>query len=114
MKQLLREKISSRQFVFIISCLLNGILWLYTAQHYFRATDIIPLHYTIYFGIDFIDFKSKLFIYPLIGLSIIVINGLLTIICKQEKLIGYLLASNALIMQIFLIATEVSLIVYYY
>lgn len=114
MKQFFYSKIASRKFILIFGCILNAILWLYTAQRYLQATDIVPLHYTIYFGIDLIDFKTKLFTYPLIGLSIIVVNGLLAFLCKQEKLIGYLLLTNALIMQIFLIATEVSLIVHYY
>jgi hypothetical protein len=114
MKQILKNTIARREFILIYGFILNSVLWLYTAHYYFKATDIIPLHYTIYFGIDFIDFKTKLFNYPLIGLSIIIVNGLLALMCKQEKLIGYLLLSNAFIMQIFLIATVVSLIVHYY
>lgn len=114
MKQLLNYKPTPGQFILIASCILNSILWLYTAIWYTRATDIIPLHYTIYFGIDFIDFKSKLFTYPLIGLSTIVINAMLTLLCKQEKLIGYMLLANALLMQILLIATEAALIIHYY
>ena len=114
MKQLLNFKSTPGQLIFGASCLLNSILWLYTLKQYLNATDIVPLHYTIYFGIDFIDFKAKLFTYPLMGISIIVVNALLSRMCKQEKLIGYLLLSNALLMQILLTATEAALIIHYY
>ena len=115
MKKFFKHKSASVPLIlFFASCVINAALWLYTAINYTSATDIVPLHYTIYFGIDFIDFKSKLFTYPLMGLAIIIVNTALALICRQEKLIGYLLLANSVLAQILLFATQTALIIHYY
>ncbi len=52
------------------------------------------LHYNIYYGIDWIGEWYKVFIYPLIGFIILIINFSLSIFFfEKEKFLSYLLIS---------------------
>lgn len=85
----------------------------YTFQNYEKALDLTPLHYTIYFGIDLIGNKIKLFLYPLFGLLIIMINVVISLIIKKEPLIRYFLLCTALGAELLIMAAEVALVVNY-
>ncbi|MFH1713147.1 MAG: hypothetical protein ABH896_03095 [Candidatus Jacksonbacteria bacterium] len=98
----------------LIGFILNLAIWIYTFWLFQTTTDLIPLHYTIYFGIDLIDYKSRLFLYPSLGLIILGINSILTYLIKKEKLIGYFLVFSAILAQIFILITQISLVTNYY
>ena len=71
--------------VFLISLTLNLALWLIL---YFkiRPSDYpIPLHYSIYFGIDTIDYWYKVFIIPGIGVMLLMLNLILCIMFYRRK-----------------------------
>ena len=94
--------------------LINGILWIYTLIHFFHAEDLVPLHYTIYYGIDLIDYKTKLFSYPIMGLIVIGVNMALAFFLKEEKLIRYFLLAGSLLTQVVLFASVLALVANYY
>ena len=76
----------------ISAFLVNAGLWIYTWLAFKRASDIIPLHYSIYFGTDLIGSKSKLFILPgAAGLFLIIDFFLASLFRKKDPLASVLL-----------------------
>ena len=103
------KRISPILLLLIVSGCINLLLWIYTFTQYIKATDLIPLHYTIYFGIDLIDFRSKLFMYPLFGCAVLAVNGALAYFMRRERLMVYFFTAIALFIQIVLCISEISL-----
>ncbi|MBI4360004.1 MAG: hypothetical protein HY564_02840 [Candidatus Jacksonbacteria bacterium] len=114
MLKALQSQLRPLQILFAASLLVNLFVWLYTYFQYRGATDLAPLHYTIYFGIDLIDDKTKLFAYPIFGITILALNSLLSLVLRTERLIGYILLGSALVGQILIALAEISLVVNYY
>lgn len=114
MKLFLQHKINILLLAALIGFILNLASWIYTFWLFQTTTDLIPLHYTIYFGIDLIDYKNRLFLYPSLGSIILGINSILTHLIKKEKLIGYFLIFGGFLAQIFILITEISLVINYY
>ncbi|MEK9166027.1 MAG: hypothetical protein AAB525_04205 [Patescibacteria group bacterium] len=114
MKLFLQHKTNICVWASLIGFILNLAIWTYTVWLFQTTTDLTPLHYTIYFGIDLIDYKSRLFLYPSLGLIILSINYILAYLIKKEKLIGYFLVLSANLAQIFIFITEISLVTNYY
>jgi len=110
------KKLKNNPLVIIIisSLIINCLLWAYSSYLFFQSTDLIPLHYTIYFGIDLIDYKAKIFIYPLTGLMTILVNTFLAYLFKKEKLLGFFLTSTSVLVQFIILITEISLMINYY
>jgi len=62
----------------------------------YKSNKQLFLHYNIYFGIDWIGQWYKIFIYPLLGALIFIINLSLGILFyNKEKVITYLLLFSA-------------------
>lgn len=114
MKLFLLYKTNILLWAALIGFILNLASWIYTFWLFQTTTDLIPLHYTIYFGIDLIDYKNRLFLYPSLGLIILGVNSILTYLIKKEKLIGYFLIFGGFLAQIFILITEISLVINYY
>ena len=114
MKLIAKHKTNILVWAVLIGLIFNLILWAYTFLQYGLSTDLVPLHYNIYFGIDLIGYKSNLFFYPLLGLVIIIVNSILSWLLRIEKLIGYFLIMSAVLAQVFILITEVALIMNYY
>ncbi len=96
MKQLFQDKSLTRDFVAIptiaISFFTAAILWV-TALRYIQGADnIIPLHYTIYFGIDLLGPAVQLLVLP-VGVTIIaVVNTIVAVLLfKQKRILSYIL-----------------------
>ncbi len=93
---------------FVVSVLVNVTLWgaLYFKLHplsYLSELGQISLHYNIYFGIDNIGPWYNVFIIPILGLIIIILNNTLAyIFFLQEKMISYLFIFSQTIIQIIL------------
>ena len=49
----------------------------------------IPLHYNIYFGIDYMDVWYKAYGLPVFGALIYIINSVLALMVYREKLLSY-------------------------
>ena len=99
--------------LFICTLILHLTTLYYTAINYERALDLTPLHYTIYFGIDLIGNKIKLFLYPLFGLLIITLNTIISLTTKREPLISYFLLTTSLCAELLILATQVALVTNY-
>lgn len=96
---------------FIISAVLNIILWTLLYFQFKPQEEPVILHYNIYFGIDLIGDWYKIYTLPLFGLVIFFINSLLSVIIYQkEKNLGYFLMTVNSIVQIFLMLSGVFII----
>tara|TARA_Y100000031_G_C8180467_1_gene366205 strand:+ start:458 stop:814 length:357 start_codon:yes stop_codon:yes gene_type:complete len=61
-----------------IALLLDVFIWAYLAW-FIRPTDeLLVLHYTIHFGVDYIGKWSEVFVVPLIGLLFLLVNSALS------------------------------------
>jgi hypothetical protein len=87
------------------SLVTNIFLWLFLSWYSRKFTsDIIPLHYNIYFGIDFFDKWYKIFYLPLSGSLILAFNGLSSVmIFRIEKILSYFLIGFSSFIQLILI-----------
>jgi hypothetical protein len=94
------------QIVLGASLLINLAIWVFL---YFKfaplgsSENILPLHYNIYFGIDFVGEWKKVFVIPLVGIFFITINFLISdIVYLRDKIIGYFLVGTGLFVQLIL------------
>lgn len=74
--------------------ILVALLFLFMYKFFaFRSGDEqLFLHYNIYFGIDWMGIWYKIFVYPLVGLAVYIINLFLGILFyKKDKFISRLL-----------------------
>lgn len=104
---------SSKLSVFLASTavLANLATWLVLYLRLTPAEFPIPLHYTIYFGIDYVDNWSQAYYLPLTGLIIIIINVIISIfIFPYGRVLSYLLLGSALLGQVILLIGALCLI----
>lgn len=74
--------------------------------------ETLPLHYNIYFGIDFIGRWYEVFIMPLVGIFFIIINFILAdIIYLRDKVTSYFLTGAGAFIQILLFLAAYSIII---
>ncbi|MBU4455731.1 hypothetical protein KJ586_04445 [Patescibacteria group bacterium] len=74
------------------------------------SQNLIVLHYNIDFGVNLIGGAKKIYLIPLLGLIIILINFILSaVIHRQGKFIVHLLLSGAILANLFLLAGLASL-----
>lgn len=68
-----------------------------------QGIDLVPLHYTIYFGSDLIGSKHKLLILPSLSLILTNLNLFLAhLFFKKELFLSYLLIGAGFLLQVFL------------
>lgn len=68
------------------------------------SQDLVFLHYNVTFGVNLIGSVIKVYIIPLLGFIIILINFvLLVFIHKQSRFVVHLLLTSALLANIFLL-----------
>jgi len=100
--------------------IINLAIWLLIYFKFYPAVyslpqeqSYIPLHYNIYTGIDLFGSWQRIFIWPTIGLIILIINLILAIVLYDKKeIISYLLSFAAVFVQIFLlIATMLTILI---
>ncbi len=100
-----RDKITKTSLFF--SLFLNIIIWIFLVSQVKSFSELIPLHYNIYFGIDLLGPWYQVFILPLLGLAILIVNNLLAKIFLAEKRIlsYFLVVASSLIQFLLLIAS---------
>lgn len=85
---------------------LNLINWLAArAIKKGSSQDLIILHYNVDFGINYIDAAGKIYIIPLLGFLIALVNfSILLAVHKQSRFIAHALLAAAVLCNIFLSA----------
>jgi len=88
------------------SLLINIVLWLVLVWQTRGLSDLIPLHYNIYFGIDLLGPWYQFFLLPSLGLLFFMVNFIISLmIYSKEKVLSYfLVGTSSFIQLIFLLA----------
>ncbi|MEA2064747.1 MAG: hypothetical protein U9O66_00425 [Patescibacteria group bacterium] len=113
MKYLLKItfKDKAMSLCFFASLLLNIFIWIGYFLNIKNGESLIYLHYNIYFGVDFIGAWYKIFIIPIFGLIILLINYFISIrIYLNNKFASYILAGSALFAQFILLFASIAII----
>lgn len=91
----------------VIVLVLNLINWFFSFLLYRSLGDeLTVLHYNIDFGIDLIGHRGELFVNPIFGLVLIILNLVLLLFFvrhKHFKFVSYLLWNAAALANIFLL-----------
>jgi len=76
----------------------------------------IILHYNVYFGVDLIGGYGQVYLLPLIGLILFIINLILSIYFykQKERIASYILLMAMLMIQLSLIVASISVILINY
>lgn len=96
---------------FFTSLALNFFIWIYCFLNIRAGEELIYLHYNLYFGVDFIGAWYKVFIIPIFGLIILLINYPISIqIYLKDKFISCVLACSALFSQGILLLASIAIV----
>lgn len=95
----------------ITSGLLNLFTWGWLLFYIRKQEDPVFLHYTVIFGVDYTGDWKQVFLVPLGGLFILLLNMMLGwLLFHKDDFAGYVLNAVALIIQIILLVTSVLLV----
>jgi len=104
-----KNKVINRNF--ILSFVLNLLLWGFLYWKIQPQVDPIVLNYNIYFGISLIGAWWQVFLFPLVGLVIWLINLILVAIwSKKERLLASFLSYTTTLIQILLIIVSIFMV----
>ena len=91
---------------FFLSIIFNFLIWVVIAWKFIPLVtpgEPLPLHFNIYFGIDFIGEWYKLLFIPLLGIIFIFTNFILADIAYlRDKIVSYFLIGASVFAQIIL------------
>lgn len=98
------------------SALVNSIDWLMLRFFLRPGKDIIILHYNVYFGVDWRGMPEEAYFLPLIGLILLGINFLVAFYfyAHKERIAAYLILIAALMAQLSLLISIISVIIINY
>ncbi|MBI3963441.1 MAG: hypothetical protein HY341_00410 [Candidatus Kerfeldbacteria bacterium] len=89
---------------FLLSALLfNVVTWIVTARSYSPTEDFVPLHYTIYFGIDLFGPWQYLYTYAAWGAVIVIVNTVIaSLILRRHQALALLFTGVTPVLLLFL------------
>lgn len=89
----------------LLSGVLNFIIWILAVIIFYKAEQsLLIIHYNILFGIDWVASKPTIFLLPVIGLIVFVVNTLLSWrVGKYDDLSKHLLLGGAVVVNLFLL-----------
>jgi len=86
-------------FLIFVMVLINISNWILLYVKFKPQSNPIYLHYNIYFGIDLIGPWYQIYIIPVIGLVIIIVNSLFSILLyKKEKIVSIIIIGVTIFM----------------
>lgn len=74
--------------------------------------DVLVLHYNVDFGIDLVDAPSRIYLYPLLGLLVFLLNIILLAVFHKNsnfKVLTHFLLGSAALFAVFLIVALTSI-----
>lgn len=102
------------QSVSLAVLLLQLLHWGFIFYKQGTNADIIPLHYNIYYGIDWLGSGYWLYLYPFLGLLIYFLNMILAAVWyARERWVSYFLVTAGLLANL-LLATGLALVLIFY
>ena len=103
-------------WLIILSLAVNLIDWI-ILKIFVRPVDFpIIIHYNVFFGVDMVGNYKLVFVLPLIGFALFLINFFLSIYFyrRKERIASYLLLMTALMIQLSLFVSALSVIIINY
>ena len=95
--------------------LLNGLCWLVLLWRIPQAGEWVPLHYHVFFGINWFGPWLYIFVYPLSAFLFLAANSIIAYFLQnKENFIVRLLVWLGLICQIFTLLYIFALIIFYF
>lgn len=89
----------------------NLLIWAWLAWNIRPQEAAIFLHYNVLFGVDLIGPWHRIFLVPLAGLSILIVNALIGwFLFSKDKFVSHVLNGVALLSQIFLVIVAALLV----
>ncbi len=99
------------RFNLFFSIIANILIWLFIFSQVKNFSEMIPLHYNIYFGINLLGYWHKIFYLPGLGLGFLILNfSLGSLAYQQEKILSYFLAGFSTFFQFILILSTILII----
>jgi len=90
--------------ILFLSVLLNILIWVFLIQNQKENSHPIILHYNLFFGVDYLGNYEKIYLIPLSGFIVIVVNSIIGhLLYLKEKLAVYFLVFIVFIIQVFLL-----------
>ncbi len=94
----------TQRYVFLTTLIAGGILvinilalWVYPDT----PDPFLPLHYTAYFGVDYLGFFEELYYIPLLGFMILLLNTLLArMFIRRNLVLSGALSTTSLLVQV--------------
>jgi hypothetical protein len=95
---------SSILFLETVGFLLNIVAWLIIYLKIRPTSEIVPLHYNIFYGVDYAGSGYYIYLIPLVGIIILLGNFILYRISKRsEDFAGKMLVAVSVIVQVFIL-----------
>src|SRR5712691_7415814 len=90
---------------------LDGAIWLYVGLRQRFLPDVLPIHYNTAGQVDRVGVREQLFILPVIGVTILVLNGALAyVVNSREPALSYVILSVSVAVQLLLAGAAIQLI----
>jgi hypothetical protein len=90
-----------KSYLFWLAFIVNIITWLFIYFKIKPASEVIPLHYNIFYGADFAGKAYFIYFMPAIGLAILLVNYFFYKKSEKfEKFAGQLLLAVSLFVQL--------------
>jgi len=105
-----------RKVLILLICTLQLSHWIFLIWRLRTLDGSIPLHYNVYYGLDWFGTAHLLYIYPLIALLFTILNFLIILffLKKNIKFITELLLYFTLIINILLTLALIFLFIFYF
>ena len=99
---------------FVLSVVANVVTWGWLAWFFKPTSEPIFLHYNVLFGVDYIGDWHRVFLLPVVGVSILLINTLLGwLLASRDIVVAYILQvisllSSSLLLLMALLLVEIN------
>jgi hypothetical protein len=109
-------KTRQRKILILLICILHISHWIFLIWRKQILSGSIPLHYNVYYGLDWFGSTTLLYTYPLVALLFTLLNFLLTLFSlkKNIKYLTELLLYFTLIVNILLFLSLIFLFIFYF
>lgn len=95
-----------------ITLVINILLWLLTIGKFSFSEELLPLHFSVVYGIDVVGSSKQIYELPAAALLILAINfGLAKIIYQEARLFSYFLSVAAGLTQIVFLVAVILLVI---
>ena len=90
-------------WLILTGALANAVLFAYLCWRYPSLSSFLPLHFDTWGHADRIGTRDELFRLPLIGLLVLLVNGILGVVLSpRQRLASHLLLGGAIVVQVLL------------